>query len=113
MSSLFEKIIQREIPASIVFENERVIAIKDINPQAPIHILIIPKVLIVNLLYANQEQESLLGELLLVSQQIAKQLEIASSGYRIVINNGRDSGQEVPHLHLHMLAGRRLSWPPG
>ena len=113
MSSLFEKIIRREIPASIVFENERVIAIKDINPQAPIHILIIPKVLIVNLLYANQEQESLLGELLLVSQQIAKQLEIASSGYRIVINNGRDSGQEVPHLHLHMLAGRRLSWPPG
>ncbi len=113
MNSLFEKIINREIPATIVFENERVIAIKDINPQAPIHLLIIPKILIVNLLQAQEGQQALLGELLLVSKELALQLGIKENGYRIVINNGVDAGQEVPHLHLHLLAGRKLNWPPG
>ncbi len=113
MNSLFQKIINREIPASIVFENDRIIAIRDINPQAPTHLLIIPKKLIVNLLDAQQEDQQILGELLLASKEIATTLGIQADGYRIVINNGKDAGQEVPHMHLHLLAGRKLAWPPG
>lgn len=113
MQSIFQKIINRNIPAKIVFENDRLIAINDINPQAPTHILIIPKKLIINLLDAENEDQQILGEMLLASKEIAKTIGLQESGYRIVINNGGDAGQEVPHLHLHLLAGRKLTWPPG
>ena len=111
--TIFGKIIRREIPASIVFENETVLAFRDINPQAPTHILIIPKKPIVSIAEATTQDQTLLGELLLVAQQLAVSEGISESGYRLVFNTGGDGGQAVFHLHLHLLGGRRLSWPPG
>jgi len=111
--TLFEKIIAREIPASIVFEDDRVVAFKDINPGAPTHVLIVPKKPIPRIAEAQVEDQQVLGHLLLKAAEIAKQLGLAHGGYRLVINNGPDAGESVPHLHVHILGGRRLAWPPG
>ncbi len=112
MSTLFEKIINREIPADIVYEDEISLAFKDINPQAPTHILIIPKKPIEKLSDANIEDQALLGHLMLVAGKIAEQLNLDNT-FRIIINNGAGAGQSVFHLHLHLMSGRPLSWPPG
>ena len=110
--TIFSKIIRKEIPAKIVFENERVLAFRDINPQAPTHILIIPKKVIRDVGVATSEDQALLGELMLVGAEIAKQ-EKLENGYRLVVNTGVDGGQTVFHLHVHLLGGRSLGWPPG
>lgn len=109
--NLFEKIIQREIPADIVYEDDRCLSFHDVNPQAPIHVLIIPKQFIERISSTEQKDESILGHLLLVSQKIAEKL--GCKDYRLVINNGEQAGQTVFHLHIHLLAGRPLAWPPG
>ena len=111
--TLFEKIATREIPARIAAESDEWIAFHDVNPQAPIHVLIVPKRAIPRLDQATDEDAALLGRMLLSAPEIAKSLGIADSGFRIVINNGRDAGESVPHLHLHLLGGRPLAWPPG
>ncbi|NJR54422.1 MAG: histidine triad nucleotide-binding protein [Acaryochloris sp. CRU_2_0] len=104
--------LRQEIPADIVYEDEWAIAFRDVNPQAPIHILIIPKKPIPRLSEADNTDQELLGHLLLTVQSIAQQLQL-SQGFRVVINNGKDGGQTVDHLHLHLLGGRSLQWPPG
>ena len=106
------KIIRREIPATIVFEDDLCLAFRDVNPQAPTHILIIPKQPIAKLADAGAEHAPLLGHLLVVAKQIAAGLGLAE-GFRLVINNGAVAGQTVFHLHVHLLAGRSFSWPPG
>jgi histidine triad (HIT) family protein len=111
--TLFEKIIARQIPADIVYEDDLVLAFRDIKPQAPTHILIVPKKPIVRLAEAQPADEQVLGHLLLKAAAIAKQLGLQTTGYRLVINNGPDAGEAVPHLHLHILGGRALAWPPG
>jgi histidine triad (HIT) family protein len=111
--TLFEKIVAREIPASIVYEDDLVIAFNDIKGQAPCHVLIVPKKPIARIAGATADDERVLGHLLLKAAQIAKQLGVSESGYRLVINNGPDAGESVPHLHCHILGGRRLGWPPG
>jgi histidine triad (HIT) family protein len=111
--TLFEKICAREIPAKIIYEDDLVLAFHDVAPQAPIHALIIPKKPIARIAEAAPEDEALLGHLLAKAAQVARQLGLAESGYRLVINNGRDGGESVPHLHCHILGGRTLNWPPG
>lgn len=113
MATLFTKIIHREIPAQIVYEDEQCLAFHDIHPQAPVHVLIIPKREIVRINEARAEDAALLGHLLTVAPQVAAKLNVATTGYRLVINNGPDAGESVPHLHIHLLAGRLLAWPPG
>ena len=110
--TLFEKIIDREIPADIIFEDELSIVIKDISPQAPTHLLIIPKKVIPKLSDSTPEDQSILGHLMLVAGQIADQLGLDET-FRLVVNNGAKAGQSVFHLHLHLLSGRPLNWPPG
>jgi histidine triad (HIT) family protein len=111
--TLFEKIAAREIPARIVHETDELLAFHDVNPQAPVHVLIVPKHVIPRIAEAGASDAELLGKLLLAACEIAAKLGVAESGYRLVINNGRDAGESVPHLHLHLLGGRHLSWPPG
>ncbi len=111
--TLFEKICDREIPAAIVFEDDRCVAFRDISPQAPLHILIIPRKAVARVGLATEDDEGLLGHLLLTAAMVARSEGIADSGYRLVINNGPDGGEAVPHLHIHLLGGRRLQWPPG
>ena len=111
-ATLFEKIIDREIPADILYEDELSIVIKDISPQAPTHLLIIPKKVIPKLSDATGEDQNLLGHLMLVAGKIAEQLELDET-FRLVVNNGAKAGQSVFHLHLHLLSGRSLNWPPG
>jgi len=113
--TIFEKIIAREIPADIVHEDDLCLAFHDVNPQAPTHILIIPKKCIARVGEALAEDQSLLGHLLLTAGKIASDLEFNNTdqGFRLVINHGKDGGESVPHLHLHLLSGRPLSWPPG
>ena len=110
---IFCKIINKEIPASIVFEDEKIIAFNDINPQAPIHILLIPREHFASLNDIPEEKKNILSHLLLKARQIAQEKGIAEKGYRIVLNTAKDSGQEVFHIHLHLLGGRRMNWPPG
>ena len=112
MSTLFEKIIAREIPAKIEYEDDQCIVIHDIDPQAPTHILVIPKKVISRVGEAQVGDDTLLGHLLLTAGNIAQSLNL-EDGYRIVINNGKNGGEAVPHLHVHVLGGRQLSWPPG
>jgi histidine triad (HIT) family protein len=111
--NIFEKIIAREISAEIVFEDPDVLAFRDINPKAPTHVLIIPKKSIPRISEAAPADEKLLGHLLLKAAEVARQLGLERSGYRLVINSGRDGGETVPHLHVHILGGRGLTWPPG
>ncbi len=111
--TIFEKIIAREIPAKIVFEDDDVIAFHDVDPKAPVHVLIIPKRIIPRLAEAQESDAPLLGKLLLAATKVARALGVAESGYRVVINNGPDAGESVPHLHVHLLAKRSFAWPPG
>ncbi|MGL4401439.1 MAG: histidine triad nucleotide-binding protein [Luteolibacter sp.] len=111
--TLFEKICAKEIPATIVFEDDRCVAFRDISPQAPIHILVIPRKPIPRTSLAGVEDEAVLGHLLLTAAKVARSEGIADTGYRLVINNGPDGGEAVPHLHVHLLGGRQLQWPPG
>ena len=111
--TLFEKIAAREIPASIVYEDDLILAFRDINPKAPTHVLIVPKKPIPNLAAAQPEDAATLGHLLLKAAELAKHLGVAESGYRFVLNVGPDAGESVPHLHGHILGGRSLAWPPG
>ncbi len=110
--TIFKKIIDGEIPADVVYEDEQCLAFRDITPQAPTHILVIPKQEIASLQHIRSDDETLLGHLLLVLHKIAA-AEGLESGYRVVINCGPDGGQTVDHLHLHLLGGRSLAWPPG
>jgi histidine triad (HIT) family protein len=110
---LFCKIVQKTIPAKIVHEDDRALAFDDINPQAPVHTLIIPKKHVAALQDCGEQDSDLLTHLLITCTNIAKQKGVAESGYRIVTNTGRAAGQTVFHLHLHVLGGRHLSWPPG
>lgn len=113
MASIFTKIINREIPASIVHEDDVCIAFRDIQPQAPTHILIVPKKEIRSLADISPEDKTTLGHLLVCASKIAQDLKIDKSGYRVVINTNEDGGQTVFHIHLHLLGGRALGWPPG
>lgn len=110
---LFCKIVNKEIPAELIFEDDRIVAFNDINPQAPIHILIIPKEHFDSLNDVPEEKNDIFGHILARARQIAQNLGIQERGYRIVLNTARDSGQEVFHIHFHMLGGRRMTWPPG
>ncbi|MGJ5629412.1 histidine triad nucleotide-binding protein [Nostoc sp. CALU 1950] len=110
--TIFSKIISREIPADIVYEDNLSLAFKDIHPQAPVHILVIPKKPIAQLADAESEDHALLGHLLLTAKRVAEEAGL-KNGYRVVINTGDDGGQTVHHLHLHILGGRQLDWPPG
>jgi histidine triad (HIT) family protein len=110
--TIFSKIIRREIPADIVYEDDLTLAFRDVNPQAPVHILVIPKKPIESIAAATPEDAALLGELLLTIKRVATQ-EGLEEGYRIVINTGKDGGQTVFHLHLHLLGKRMMTWPPG
>ena len=111
--TLFERIAAGEIPADIVRNDEDVLAIRDINPQAPVHILIIPQRVIPRIGLARDNDAALLGQLLLAARDIAKQEGLDETGYRLVINHGPHAGESVPHLHVHLLGGRPMDWPPG
>ena len=110
--TLFEKIVAREIPAQIIYEDDLVLAIRDINPQAPAHVLIFPKKAIPRIAEAKADDTKILSHLLLKAAEVAKKLDL-NDGYRLVINNGANGGETVPHLHCHILGGRHMNWPPG
>ncbi len=110
---LFCKIIKHEIPAQIVLENDHVLAFKDINPQAPVHALVIPKKHVAGIHETTDDDRDMLGELLRAGRNVAEDLGLHPGGYRLVINSGPDAGQSVFHLHLHVLGGRKMAWPPG
>ena len=111
--TLFEKIISRQIPADIVYEDDLVLALRDIKPGAPVHILVVPKKVIPRIADATPEDHKVLGHILLKAAEIAAKAGLKEKGYRLVINNGPDAGESVPHLHCHILGGRHMSWPPG
>jgi histidine triad (HIT) family protein len=111
--TLFEKIIAREIPATIIYEDDKVLAFQDIKPQAPVHVLVIPKKPIPRIAEAQPEDHQILGHLLLKAAEVAKQLGLAQNGFRLVFNNGPDADEAVPHLHCHIIGGRKMNWPPG
>ena len=111
--TLFEKICDKEIPAAVVYEDDRCVAFRDISSQAPVHILIVPRKPIPRLGLAAADDAALLGHLLLTAGRIAQSEGVSGSGFRVVINNGPHGGEAVPHLHVHLLAGRQLQWPPG
>ncbi len=113
-NTIFSKIIRKEIPAKIVHESKNVLAFRDVNPQAPVHILIIPKQTILDISeLGDKEHALLLSEMIDTANKLAESENIASSGYRLVINTGKDGGQTVQHLHIHLLGGRPMKWPPG
>jgi histidine triad (HIT) family protein len=111
--TLFEKIAAGEIPAQIVYQDDKVLAFRDIKPATPTHVLIVPRKPIPRIAEAKPEDHQVLGHLLLKAAQVAEQLGLKENGYRLVINNGPDATESVPHLHLHILGGRKMSWPPG
>lgn len=113
MSTLFTQIINREIPADIVYEDELCLAFRDINPQAPVHVLLIPKKEIVSMATVGAEDEKIMGHLMVKASEIASDLGLGENGYRLVVNTNEDAGQSVFHLHIHILGGRKLTWPPG
>ncbi|MCL5674480.1 MAG: histidine triad nucleotide-binding protein [Candidatus Omnitrophica bacterium] len=113
MSCPFCMIAQGEIETGKIYEDKDMVVINDVNPQAPIHVLVIPKKHIESLLFAGQDDIEMFGKMLIVASNVAKQLLIDKTGYRIVINTNRDAGQSVDHLHIHMLGGRPMKWPPG
>ncbi|MCS7227383.1 MAG: histidine triad nucleotide-binding protein [Endomicrobia bacterium] len=110
---IFCKIINKEIKSEIVFENENIIVFKDINPQAPLHLLIVPKKHISSLNEIDDDNKSIIAEVFMTAKIIATQLGVENEGYRIVVNTGKNAGQEVFHIHFHFLSGRKFSWPPG
>ena len=111
--TIFEKIAAHDSPAKIVFEDADVIAFHDVNPQAPVHVLIVPKRVVPRLAEAKESDQAILGKLLLTAARLARDLGVSESGYRVVINCGPDAGESVPHLHVHLLGKRALAWPPG
>ena len=111
--TLFERIVARESPATFVYEDDVVAAFRDIRPVAPTHVLIVPKKTIPRVSSATPEDQQTLGHLLLKAAAVAEKLGLKETGYRLVINNGRDAGETVPHLHIHILGGRPMGWPPG
>ena len=113
MSTIFSKIISKEIHADILFENDKILAFRDISPQAPVHFLVIPKKEIRTINDINEEDKSLIGELFIVAKEIAKKEGISEKGYRTIFNCNEHGGQTVYHIHLHVLGGRQLEWPPG
>ena len=113
MTTLFSKIISREIPADIVYEDDECLAFRDVSPKAPTHVLVIPKDPIPSLEQLTEEHAALLGHMWMVIPDVARKLGVAEGGYRVVVNCGKDGGQSVDHLHFHILGGRQLDWPPG
>ena len=113
MSTIFKKIIDKEIPADIVYEDDTCLAFKDIDPKAPVHVLIIPKKEIPSMAEATEGDKELLGHMMVTASQIARDLGVSNSGYRLVVNTNKEGGQEVYHLHMHLLGGRQMEWPPG
>ncbi len=113
METLFDKIIKRQVPADIVFEDELCLAFRDISPQAPTHILLIPKKPIESMAKLNTEDQALMGHMLLTAAQIAQSEGLSEEGYRLVVNTNSAGGQSVYHLHMHILGGRQMQWPPG
>lgn len=111
--TIFAKIIARQIPATIVYEDDRALAFRDISPKAPVHVLIVPKKEMARVSEATATDEGLLGHLLTVANEVAHREGVAGTGYRLVINNGPHAGESVPHLHVHLLGGRPMAWPPG
>ena len=112
MSSIFTKIIKREIPAAIVYEDDECIAFRDIDPKAPVHILLVPRKEIPSLAQVTENDKTLLGHLMVKASEIAKAEGISDSGYRVVVNTNKEGGQEVYHIHMHILGGRQMTWPP-
>jgi len=110
---IFCKIINKEIPSEKVYEDENILAFEDINPKAPVHILLIPKIHFASLNEIPDDKKGLIGDLLIAAKKIAAQKKIDKKGYRIVLNTGKESGQEVSHVHFHLLGGRQMTWPPG
>ena len=113
MNTIFTKIINKEIPADILFESDRILAFRDINPQAPVHFLVIPKKQISTLNDIKDDDKNIIGEMVIIAKDLAEKEGIAESGYRTVFNCNEDGGQTVFHIHLHVLGGRKLKWPPG
>jgi histidine triad (HIT) family protein len=113
MSTIFKRIIDREIPADVVYEDDLCLAFRDVSPQAPVHVLVIPKQEIKSVDAIEEADAALLGHLWLVISKLARELGVADDGYRVVTNCGKLGGQSVDHLHFHILGGRRLDWPPG
>ena len=113
MSTIFSKIINKEIPAEIVYEDDELLAFNDVNPQVPIHILIIPKKEIKTLNHLDSSNQAIVGKMVLLAKDLAKKYNIHKSGYRTIFNCNDDGGQTVFHIHLHLIGGRPLSWPPG
>ena len=113
MGTIFTQIINREIPADMVYEDELCLAFRDITPQAPVHVLLIPKKQIVSMATLETEDQAILGHLMIKASEIASDLGLGESGYRLVVNTNEDAGQSVFHLHIHILGGRKLTWPPG
>ncbi len=111
--TIFSKIIRKEISAKIIFEDSLCIAFHDVAPQAPVHVLVIPKKPIVSIDDLGPEDAALMGHLWLIIQRLARELDLATNGYRVVVNCGKDGGQSVDHLHFHLLGGRGMAWPPG
>jgi histidine triad (HIT) family protein len=111
--TLFEKIIAREIPATIEYEDDEIIAFRDIQPVAPIHILLVPKKPITSPFELAEADSALIGKLVIAGQGLARKYGIADSGFRLIMNNGKEAGQSVEHLHMHLIGGRQLDWPPG
>ena len=111
--TIFARIVAREIPADIVYEDDHCLAFRDVSPQAPVHVLVIPKKPLADVLEAGDGDTLLLGQLMQAATHVARTLGIAESGFRVVVNAGPDAGQSVDHLHLHVLGGRHLTWPPG
>ena len=111
--TIFKKIIDKEIPADIVYEDDLCLAFNDINPQAPTHVLLIPKKVIASMAEVEKAEQDLLGFLMVKAAEIAKAVGLSEDGYRLVVNTRKNAGQEVPHLHIHILGGRKFSWPPG
>ncbi|MHB9144136.1 MAG: histidine triad nucleotide-binding protein [Symbiobacteriia bacterium] len=113
MGCLFCRIVRGEIPSTMVYQDEQVLAFRDINPQAPVHILVVPKEHLTDLGDLSEENQSLAGHILYVVSQLAEREGLRAGGYRVVANTGEAAGQTVPHLHLHLLGGRAFGWPPG
>ena len=110
---IFCKIAEREIPAQVVYEDDEVMAFKDVNPAAPVHLLIIPKRHVQGVMSLTDSDKELIGHIMLIIQKLAQEMSVAEEGFRAVVNHGMNAGQSVPHLHFHLLGGRPMGWPPG